>query len=608
MAEQVLGYDQGVKRDDKATAQESPTLENDLVRKINQLIKQANRATKNYRQQWSENYRFVVNGEQWSIRRPRWRFSEVVNRTWSNIVTEVGIQTDSRPKFTFAATEPGDFQFAKVLNEINDVLWSKPSNQGYGWLKKTSSAIFKSKIKHVVHAEVCWDETLENGLGDVGYKVLEPEECFWDPLAKDIGDCRWFIHVKPTPTVELKSKHPKQAYQIKPDVHNFTTGNDKVSDTNVDRFFASYGAVNPNVNAGRADRSTDQYGGEDMTALIRCWIKDDATVENIEKKEDGTEELVIQKKFPRGRYVEFCNKVILKDIENPYEDGLFPIARLVNYEYGEYMGENEVTHQKGPQKITNYTYSHMMDEFKRGSSPQKIVTQRAQDVAKKLTDEPGLTVVVPELSDIRMEQGVGVTPSTFNVLETSKQMHDEISGLADSVKGQSQTGVTSALMFEGVVEAAQTRPRLKNRSVDDFLGQVGLLTASRILQYYTAVRSLRVTNEQGFPQFIQFYIKKDEAGNRVASVQRQVTTEAGVQAGQAMEFQAKGLPDVTVNSGSSLPYSRAIKTKQATELYQMGALTLEDFLDAIDWPNPKETAKKVMEQQQAQAQMQGASK
>lgn len=583
-------------KDPKALMPESDQVHQSTAKMVNELLSRSHRATKQMRSEWPGNYRFVIQGEQWPIKRPKWRFSEVVNMTWSNIMTEVAIQTDTRPKVDFEAVEATDFTFVEVLKDINNVNWGKSEITGHGWNRKMQTAIFKSKLYHVVHAEVCWDPELENGIGDISFKVLDPYGCFWDPLANSIGEARYFIYAEVTPTAKLRQENPELADRIKPDVTLLSeSSRDGIDDHDVDLFF-SRGNVQNQSHTDRNKRGYDRYGGEEMSMKLRCWIKDETVCEDKEKQEDGTEVYVLRKMYPKGRYIEVVGDVVLQDRENEYEDGLFPIATLVNYDYGEYAGENEVTHQKGPQKLVNYTLSHIMDQFKMGANPQKIVTNRAHDIVKKLTNEPGLVIEVPDQGDIRFEPGTGIASGSFNLINVLKSYMDAISGLMDVSRGAPQPGVTSGLMLEGFVEAAQTRPRLKNRSVDEFLTQVGYLMASRYLQYYTAPRSFRITNKEGFPEIVDFFIKGTDQG-RQAEISRTSIGADGV-AGpmRSMSVEVKGMPDVRVTSGSNLPYARAQKTATALDLHSRGAITLESMLEAINWPNAKEESQRVKEE------------
>jgi hypothetical protein len=574
---------------------------------VNELLGRGNRATKDIRSQWPTNYRFVVNGEQWPIRRPRWRFKEVVNITWANIMQEVALQTDSKPSVEFNAVEPSDFQFTEILKQINDVNWTKSSATGHGWHRKVQNAIFQSKIYHVVHAEVSWNPELEHGLGDIDFKILDPYGCFWDPLAKDISEARWFIYAEPVPTAKLHQQFPEMKDFIKPDVSSLqqSGAGDGIDDHDVD--LVGLNNMLSESQPGRNERDDQKFGGEPMTLKLRCWLKDDTVEEMKEEKDVGGEiktEFVKKLKFPNGRYIEVANKVTLKDEENQYEDGMFPIAPLVNYDYGEYAGETEVQHMMGPQNIVNYVWSYILDTMKMSMNPQNIIAAQDQDIVKKLTNEPGLNVVVSNPANFRREPGMGIPAGMFNILDMALSLLDKVGGLQDVSRGTPQPGITSGLMLEGFVEAAQTRPRLKNRSVDEWLRQVGTLMAARYLQFYTAPRVFRVTNEQGFPEFVEFSIGQQEDGAKVARFAKK--DQAGQLLQVPQEIPVKGLPDVKVESGSALPFARAQKTATALDLHGRGAITLQSLLESINWPNPDEEVQKVQEEQARIAEQQAA--
>ena len=566
---------------------------------VTRLMSQSYKATKNMRQQWPDNYNFVVKGEQWSLKRPRWRFSEVVNVTWANIMTEVAIQTDGRPKTDYSATEPSDYEFATILKEINDINWTKPLSLGFGWERKLRTLIFQSKIYHVVHAWIRWNKDLENGIGDVEWKNLDPYGCFWDPLATHIGEARYFIYAEPMPTKRLKSEYPDKAEKITSDVSGFGDRNyNQYQDYNVDRAFrdGTFGGMTQPDSYS----SDVKYGGEEMTLVLHAWIKDEA-VEEKEDEDNGKKVYVKKLKYPKGRYIKCTQKCTLEDGENEYSDGLFPIATLVNYDYGEYAGENEVTHQRGNQKLVNYVLSHIMDQFKMGANPQKIVTLAAQDVVPKLTNEPGLAVVVPNQGDVRFEPGVGIAPGSFQLLDSLFGIGDKVQGLQDASRGANVPSASSGLMLEGFVEAAQTRPRLKNRSVDEFLTQVAYLNASRYFQFYRAPRVFRITNKQGWPEYMEFFIADDGAHIQKSTVNtetKQVARE------QPRTLPAKGLPDVNSINGSALPFARAQKMDTAMKLFSQGAITLESLLQSVNWPNWQEEADKIRQQMAEQQKQQ----
>lgn len=580
----------------------------DTLKMCNELLSRAKKARARFDTSWQNNYEFVFGGKQWSINRPAWRFSEVINYTWANIMTEVGIQTDARPRVQYNPTEPSDFGFAKQLEKINEVNWTK-----YPWLQRVADNILQSKWVHVAHAEVCWNTDLEGGLGDVEYKLLDPFYAYWDPIATDIDECRFFIYAAPVPTQKLKDEYPDKAQEIKSDIEGIGEKTSEVVSITSDR--SIYGQTNV-----RSFRNYDKFGGEPMSFLCKYWIKDESCYEEEQTGADGQKEYVTKLKYPKGRYIEKVGNTILCDgpigykINGkivPYEDGKIPIARLVNYSYpGEYAGEHEVAHTRGPQKVFNYVWSHILDQMKMASNPVTIIGATSGVDPDNVTNEPGLKILAQDVNQVRREPGLGVASGMQFMLDQAKANIDQVYGLTDFMKGAVDPAIGSGVLFDGYAEAAQVRPREKNRNLDQFLQKLGQLMLSRYLQFYTAPRVFRITNEEGYPEHVEFYISHDEQGNKYANVNRTIQDQNNPEAQPqtvSQQFPIKGVPDVEVVSGSSLPFAKALKSKTALEYFNAGVIDQEEVLSAVDWPN-KENVIERMQKQAAEAAAQGPQK
>jgi hypothetical protein len=587
-------------------SESAPQGQQSTVRHVLDLLSRSKKAREKYDKQWQANYEFVFGGKQWNVDRPRWRFSEVANLTWATIMTEVGIQTDARPKFEFGAREPSDFDFAQQLSDINNANWER-----YGWMRHVTDSVLMCKWVHVVHCECYWDPNLEDGLGDVALKVLDPFGCYWDPNATDITDSEYFLYVIPIPTKKLKYDYPEFADKIKPDIETLQSQYNDVTTPTQDRM------VGKNVNV-RPFRDNDRFGGEPMTQLIRIWMKDSSTEEK-EEEQDGQKVYVKRLRFPKGRYIELCNNMVLVDGPNgvrigdkivPYKDGEFPIARLVNYSLPlEYAGENEVTHLRGPARMINYFRSSMADALKQNGSPHWIIGAGAGLDPDQISNEPGQKLVVNDANQVRVEAGVGIASGMQYLNDQNAATFDRISGMGDVIKGIVDPAVTSGLLFDGYVEAAQVRPRLKNRNLDLFLQRLGRLALSRYLQFYTAPRVFRITAQPGFPSHVSFFVSEGPQGQTIANVSSPLPNGA---MGPVQQGEIKGIPDVIVQTGSSLPFAKAQKSKTAMEFFSAGAIDQEALLEVTDFPKRDQVLarmqKAAAEQAQMQAQQGGVAK
>ena len=568
-----------------------------LIKYCKKLLDRSKQATGDFRKQWPTNYKFVFGGQQWPLQRPEYRFSEVINTTWSDIMTEVGIMTDARPKVDYTPAEPSDIPFCDILKEINDINWNK-----YRWNEYVAQNILDSKWVHVSHCEVKWNPELEGGLGDVEHVVLDPYGCYWDNFAKDEDSLRYFIYLEPTPTEKLKAEYPDFKDQISSDIDviDFNQFGNRV-DYQSDQvgFNLSNG-----VRGRRPSPDNKRYGSEPMTMKARVWLRDDSLEEMVDEKQDETgtvkKEYVLKKKFPQGRYIEFCNNVILCDHENgvkmpdgsviPYKHGMIPIVRWVNYSYPrEYAGENEVTHNMGPNIVSNYVWSFILDVMKQSSNPKEVFSAANREAAEKSSNEPGQVLVLPDFAGYRREAGEGLPAGLNTIADMAMKMKDKISGLQDVMRGAVDPSITSGIMMDSYVEAAQVRPRMKSRVVDQSLQRLGKLDASLYLQFYTSQRTYAITNKDGWPQFISFFVTDDGQGGQVAKIVKQLPDETGRYTQQPeQQIPVKGLPDIQITTGSSIPFQKGVQYNRDKELAQMGMIDQKAMLDDIEYPKRDE--------------------
>lgn len=615
MASQLSDYNQpGTSNQEPNTSDQSPEIK-DIVKHVQELFTRAKKHRGKYDRDWQPNYEFVIGGRQWPIERPRWRFNESVNVTWSAIMTELAIQTDVRPKFDFVSEEQSDEDFTAIMNEINDRNWRK-----YNWNDVIYGLLFDAKIYKVGHAEIYWNPEAACGLGDAAMRNLDPFYCYWDPRAQSINKevaARYFIYAEPIPTTILKRDYPNLADQIKPDVSQFTAmREDQLSTARIATNFDPYSVTRLPASSFRGN---EQYGGEPSTQLIRCWLRDDALEQITEETKDtegnNVPEYVLKKKYPKGRYIEIANNVLLMDTVPgveingqwvPYESEDFPIIKAINYSYPrEYVGEDEITQNKGTQKIINYIWSYILDSFKMNANPRVLVSNQSGIDIEKLTNEPGIHISTNDMAGYRQETGQAIAPQSLDLLTTATNLFDKVQGLQDVSRGAQQTGVTSGVLLEGYVEAAQTRPRMKNRFLDSALQDIGHALLSLYLQFYKQQRVFRITNKQGYPDYVNFYLSED---GTMAHVQRITTDENGQQTIQPQEnVNVKGDYDVQVVSGSALPFAKAQKAQTALAYFNAKAIDQEELLKAVDWPNKEQVLQRMQKAaaEAAQAQQGG---
>src|SRR5690606_3554371 len=81
---------------------------------------------------------------------------------------------------------------------------------------------------------------------------------------------------------------------------------------------------------------------------------------------------------------------------------------------------------------------------------------------------------------------------------------ETITGIHDVTQGRRPTGITAATAISLLQEAGQARIRDKARNLEDAIRRMGELIISRILQFYTPDRIIRIRGPEGDVQFVTF--------------------------------------------------------------------------------------------------------
>jgi hypothetical protein len=375
-----------------------------------------------------------------------------------------------------------------------------------------------------------------------------------------------------------------------------------------------------NLTLVQGERPNDAEG-PDQILVITAWLDDDTMVEEKVMEEDSQGKKVhkgfrTRKKYPNGRKVVIANKVLLEDEENPYIDGKKPFARLIDHILPrEFWGEGEVEQLKGPQQIINKLWGYVMDVLDLMGNPVWKNPVGSGVFDESIVNKPGLVIPYNEGSEPHREPGIEVQGSVFAAFDRMQQVFDKVSGVNEVSQGAVPSGM-SGIAIEELQEAAQTKIRLKSRNVEAWLTQVGQQFASRILQFYTVPRIIRVTEDENAEKYFKFAVDEvtDEQGEiqRVATVQRfeEVEDEFGniiTAPGTPIQYELKGNLDIRITTGTTLPFRKAQKKAQAKELFQLGIYDAEDLLEDLEHPKKSLILEKYNNRQQQAAEAEAAA-
>lgn len=584
----------------------SPTPEEkDILQLVDSLYSKAKKYRKRYDQRWIDWYK-MFRGRQWKEVRPSYRSSEVLNLIFQTIESMVPILTDSRPKLEFLPTVPTQFELADILTKVAANDWEHNN-----WLETLTEIIFDAHFYGTGFGYVGFNPDAEMGLGCIEF---ESSDCFYffpDPQARDINGKRtkYVITAEPVDVTQLRKEykdHPNAKY-IAADVIDFAQA-DKA-----DIYQVMFKSPTDSKLIVEGPSGYDSIA-KNQALKVTVFSKDDDFEEEarVELKEDGTPMLdefgepqkkFVQKlKYPNGRKICVAGGVLLDDDDFEFEDGQFPFCRLLNYILPrEFWGMGEVEQLDSPQKTINKILSFCLDVMQLMGNPIWVVDDTSGIDTDNLFNKPGLIVEKTAGAEVRRESGVELPGYVLPLLDRYKRYFDGVSGESDISRGVEPNDITAAQAIESLQEAQQTRLRLKSRHIDAFLQDFGKLYLSRVFQFYSVPRIVRVSGNQNADQYFYFHVEKleepDESGQMVTKRYANIMSHDG----QAKRLEITADFDVRVSTGSSLPFAKEQKGQMAMKLFQLQVIDDEELLKDLDYPNYESVLAR-MAQKKAQAQ------
>jgi hypothetical protein len=578
-----------------------------ILQLVDSLYSRAKKYRKRYDQKWIDFYK-MFRGRQWKEVRPAYRHSEVLNLVFETIQSMVPILTDSRPKLEFLPTVPSQFEVADILTKVASNDWEHNN-----WLYTLTEIIYDAHFYGTGFGYVGFNPKAEMGLGSIEFESQDVFYAFPDPQARDVNGKRTkhFITAEPVDISQLKKEYadkPNSKY-IAADIIDFQQG-DKA-----DIYQVMFKSPTDSKLIVEGPSGYDSIA-KNQTLKITIYSKDDDFDEEaqIELGEDGTPKLdengepqkkFIQKlKYPTGRKIVVAGGVVLEDGPLIFEDGQFPFVKLTNYILPrEFWGVGDVENLDSPQKTINKIISFTLDIMTLMGNPIWIVDDAAGIDTDNIFNKPGLIIEKAAGTEVRRESGVELPGYVLPLLDRYRRYFDGISGQTDLSRGVEPGNVTAASAIEDLQQAQQTRLRQKTRNIDAFLQDFGKLYVSRVFQFYSVPRIVRVTGDTNADQYFYFHVEKlegqDEQGNPITRRFANITSHDG----EAKRIEIIGDFDIRVSTGSTLPFAKEAKGQMSLNLFKMGIIDEEEVLKSLDYPNYEAVLQRVhMKKAQAQQQ------
>lgn len=616
MSEQLVPYLTEHQAPESVTSNNPSTYSPDAetkktIKMVEKIYNKAKKARKSYDQNWLEFYK-AFRGKQWKEVRPSYRHSEVINLVFQTIQSMIPILTDSRPKLEFLPTIPSQFQLADILSKVADNDW-----QHNNWLMTLCEILLDGHIYGTGFGYCGHDSKANHGLGNTLFESGDPFYCFPDPAARDINErrCRSFVYAEPVDIGLVKKEYPDVAQYIKGDVIDLAQGNK----TDLDQItFKSPVETRLTVEGS----SNYDIQGREQAIKITLYLHDDEMDETEEDdlNNDGTPILddkgepkkkYVQKlKYPNGRKIVVVSGVLCEDGPLEFEDGLFPYFKYTNYILPrEFWGVGDVEPILGPQKTLNKLVSFTLDVMTLMGNPIWKVGSGANIDTDNLFNKPGLVVECDDVNQVQREEGVQLQSFIMQLIDRYQQEIKGISGQTDISQGATPgESDMSGQAISLLQQAQQTRLRMKSRNIDAMLTQFGKMYLSRVFQFYTLPRIIRVTGNDGADQFFNFHVESQEQPDgsvkRVAHVQQHDPVTK--QPGEPQQIEIIGDFDVRVSTGSTLPFAKEQRANLSMQLFKLGVIDDEQLLKDMEYPNYEAVLQRLAEKKAAMAQQAAA--
>lgn len=389
---------------------------------------------------------------------PEYRSDLVSNYIFSIIETIRPIMLDNDPKFQSMPRQPQGMKYSTDLQEALTYEWDRENMSG---------KLYKELITSLVTGTTVFFLPWDSNENQVKAITVNPFNIFPDPLATSVEDAEYIIYASYRNATRLKRLFPHKANRL--------TGGS-----------INYGEL---VNDNNKDANVDN-----QILVLEVWTRDYQTFENM--GEEGAPKL----KYPNGRVITLCPEigVVLSDKPNPYVDKKFPFVLLKDYDIpGKFWGEGEVAQLLSPQKYMNELNNAILDNAKSTANMPWIVDKNAGVPKGGITSRPGLIIRKNPGSEVRREQPPAMPGYVVNAVETYKNDMEQISGIFDSLKGNSETGVYTAQGILALQEAGQARIRLKVKLMELALGEMATMWYSRMKQFWKEDRWVRIIRHDG---------------------------------------------------------------------------------------------------------------
>lgn len=449
----------------------------------------------------------------------------IINRVRPTVRTELSRMTSQKPMASVVPASAEDEDI--IAAEAGEAIWEYISEEK-GFDAAFKQAAFWTSTCGIGYVKIAWDSDADDKQmddsvkGDFCFSAPTPFHIFVpDLLEQDLQRQPFVLHAY---TMSVEDVKDRFGDKLDENLKPSVVGTNEIFET---RYLNLVG--------------TESNAKPDSSLVIEAWVKPGAT--NL---------------FPNGGMVILVDKTIVytSDEGIPYDHGKFPFVKIDNVPSGSFYSTSVIEDLIPIQKEINRSRSQTVENRNATAKAGYFVQDGSIDI-NRWTSKPGQ--LIPIKPGFKEPVPIPVPPMPAYISEERQEMlrdWEDMSGQHQVSKGGAPSGVTAATAINFLQERDDSFMATVFDSIEEATEEAASQSLQLAVQYWDEPRMVKST---GLDQTFSVLMLK---GSDI-----------------------KSGTDIRIDTGTSLPTSKAAMRAFVTDLMNRGMVPADKGLEMLDLPN-----------------------
>jgi len=497
-------------------------------------------------------------------------------------------------------------QLESIADILNDCWENVKKNTGMDNISQ--KVIRDGLINGIGIAKVFWNQSVDNGLGDVRIERVNPVDFYPEPNATTIENCNYIFIKRYISRFDLINEYKNRPDVLKK-IDKLTSESTKITDAAEKRtdlvvsMENEEGSTKNNAQGYMNEGSLVPSNTTENIVLWECYLKDDTVLVPLDKDSGQEKQMKTEERFkyPNGRLIIYSEKEILDDKPIDYPFG-FPFETFSPTQSDSLVGFGDVEDLCSTQdKIIDayYKLQQLLMKYKsflvvQEESIPRNTLEKNFDIVYSV---PGSAGTPPILVTNKLTQDIQIVRQHIQDLKQDAYKIARINEIM--LSGERPVGVNSGQMVRDLIESPMSSIREIQRNFKMFLTGISNKAVTLIQLYYNQPRIIRMASGSQFAS-----MQPDEMGQMQINIyDRDMITNELLAIDTIKSDLTLGEYEVEITAGSSLPQSQSALAATTLQLANQGIFgdindpdVKELILRTLDYPNYRAIINKQKEQ------------